>query len=98
MKLTVNFEDRTLVLDGVAVVADQRLTPPNVNSRVIQWLGQSGWIEVYQGNRVWLSSETSVAPYVQLYNTLVAEAQAAQEARLAAELAARAEAQGNSGE
>lgn len=73
MKLTVNFVDKYVVKDGVPMFAGARLVNPDPNYRVIQWLDTKGWVEVYVGERVWLDTDTSLAPYVTLYDQLKAE-------------------------
>jgi hypothetical protein len=102
MKLVVNFEDKMLVLDGVGFHAGDRLSSPDANFRVIQWTGQGGWIEVYQGERIWLTEATDMSQYVQLFNQMAAEAQAVADAIAAADAAAvaaeLAASQSNSGE
>ena len=73
MKLTVNFVDKYVVKDGVPMFAGARLVNPDANYRVIQWLDTKGWIEVYEGERVWLDTDASLTSYVALYDQLKAE-------------------------
>ena len=90
MKLSVIFEDGTIVVDEVAIKAGDRLVAPDPNFRAVQWLGENGWVEVFQGDRIWLTNEADVVSYVTLFNTIVIERQAAAEAQAQAEAAARA--------
>lgn len=84
MKLTVNFVDKYVVMNGTPYFAGARLVNPDPNYLVIQWLETKGWIEVAEGERVWLDSDASLSTYVTLYNQLKAE----RDAEIAAILAA----------
>jgi hypothetical protein len=95
MKLSVIFEDKMIVVDGVSLKVDERLVAPDPNFRAVQWLGENGWIEVFQGDRIWLTNEADVVSYVTLFNTIVIEQQAAAEAWAQAERAAAAAAAQN---
>lgn len=95
MKLSVIFEDKMIVVDGVSLKVDERLVAPDPNFRAVQWLGENGWIEVFQGDRIWLTNEADVVNYVTLFNTIVIEQQAAAEAQAQAERAAAAAAAQN---
>jgi hypothetical protein len=95
MKLSVIFEDKMIVVDGVSLKVDERLVAPDTNFRAVQWLGENGWIEVFQGDRIWLTNEADVVSYVTLFNTIVIEQQAAAEAWAQAERAAAAAAAQN---
>lgn len=82
MKLSVIFPDKYIVVDGVPMLAPT-LAPPDPNYRVIQWLGDKGWIELYEGERIWLDSDETLSAYFALHATL----KAARDAEIAAILA-----------
>lgn len=67
MKVTVIFEDGVILVDRQAKFG---FTFPDAdpNWRVIQWQDDHGWIEVHQGDRVWLDNDTLVQPYVEMWN------------------------------
>lgn len=82
MKLTVLFSDRTIVLDGDAYRNDKLVVRDDPNHRVIQWddrnsngVGEdgeklptgNGWIEVYQGDKIWLGDLRLVQKWVELH-------------------------------
>lgn len=87
MKVSVIFEDKTIVVDGVAVIAPS-LLPSDANHRALQWNNDRGFIEVHQGDRVWLTDIAVVQPYIDLHSQIIAEQIAA--AKAAAEAAAKA--------
>jgi hypothetical protein len=82
MELSVIFPDKYIVVDGVPMLA-ATLTSPDPNYRVIQWLGTKGWIELYEGERIWLDSDATLTGYFDLHATL----KAARDAEIAAILA-----------
>lgn len=67
MRVTVVFEDGVILLEGIAK-SGFTFTDIDENWRVIQWYGDHGWIEVYRGDRIWLSSIDLVQPFIDLYN------------------------------
>lgn len=76
MKLSVNFEDSYISKDGKSMSAKDRLPAVDPNYRVLQWVGTAGWIEVYDGERIWLSHEGAISLYVEIFDTLAAEEEA----------------------
>jgi len=62
MRLTVIIEDATVLVDGEA----RQVTMPSCdpNWTAIQWYGANGTIEVKAGDRIWLESDTALAPFV----------------------------------
>lgn len=95
MKLSVNFEDSVVVCNGLGFSAKNRLQSPDANYRALQWMGENGWIEVYHGERIWLTSEADVQPYVDLHAQLGNEAIEKALAEAAAEDAAEVTPEGN---
>lgn len=74
MQLSVIFPDKLIVLDGDAVT-DPDLAPINPNHRVIQWDTETntGVIEVYQGERAWITNPAVVAPHIERHAQLKAQ-------------------------
>ena len=69
MKATVIFEDGVIIVDG-DVVHLEPFSPADKNWRVIQWSGENGYIEVYEGERVWLSEPSILDPYLKAYSAI----------------------------
>lgn len=67
MKVTVVFEDNTIVVDGEGRNGFT-FSGQDENWRVIQWQHDHGWIEVFRGDRVWLDEITIVQPYIDMWN------------------------------
>ena len=64
MRLTVLFEDKKIGVNGV-FYDFETLAPSNPNHRVIQFYPEGhGVIEVYKGDRVWLSNVSPVQAYI----------------------------------
>lgn len=71
MRITVVFEDDKANVDG-DVRFGLGITPADPNWRVIQWYDDGhGIVEVYQGDRIWLTDFSVVQPY---YDAWVAAA------------------------
>lgn len=66
MRVTVIFEDGTIVVNNSAI---NGFVFPDIdtNWRVIQWLDDCGWIEVFRGERIWLSDVQVVQPYIEMW-------------------------------
>jgi hypothetical protein len=62
MRLTVIIEDATVIVDGDA----RTVTMPtcDTNWTAIQWYGAHGTIEVKLGDRIWLESDATLAPFI----------------------------------
>jgi hypothetical protein len=74
MKVTVIFEDNVIVVDGKpATFPAGYLTKVDPNHRVLQWDGDSGYIEVHKGDRVWLDTFDLVLPFVEEHTTQFAK-------------------------
>lgn len=89
MHVTVIFEDKTIGVDGLFYVFDS-VTPADANHRVIQWGGETGVIEVLEGDRVWLDDFAPVQAYLDQWTAHDDKVKAA-----AAAAAAAAEADAN---
>lgn len=66
MKVSVIFEDGTIVVDRVSK-SGFVFNDTDPNWRVIQWDENCGWIEVCSGERVWLADISTVQPFVDMY-------------------------------
>jgi hypothetical protein len=75
VRVTVIFEDDMIGVEGVFYAIPCQ--PADPNSRVIQWTGESGVIEVYQGDRVWLDDIGAVQPYLDAWRQRDAQIRAA---------------------
>lgn len=76
MKVTVIFEDNVIVVDGnPATFPAGYLVKADPNYRVLQWDGDSGYIEVHKGDRVWLDTFDLVIPFVEEHATRFAALQ-----------------------
>lgn len=64
--LSVIVPDRTIVLDGVALVFDFVAYPPGL--RAIQWNGASGHMEFQNGPQTFFDNASFVQPYIDAYN------------------------------
>lgn len=71
MRFTVIFDDGALIKDSNAIIGVE-LIRADPNHSVIQWYGDHGVIEVYEGDRIWLDSVEQVQPYIDLYDALSA--------------------------
>lgn len=83
MKLTVIFEDNIIVIDGEAAdFQPGQISPKDPNHRVIQWKETHGWIEVYEGERIWLEAddEDQLDVYLEKHSTRMEEIDAAEAA------------------
>jgi hypothetical protein len=69
MKVSVIFEDGVIVVDKVSCTGFTFSVDPNW--RALQWDGQRGWIEVHHGERVWLTDEADVQPYIDMHASWV---------------------------
>lgn len=70
MKLSVVFEDGTIVKDGASKSGFAfDLVDPNWHA--LQWLGSEGWIEVKQGERIWLSTDETPLLLAELFDAQV---------------------------
>lgn len=65
MKATVVFEDGVILVDENPKFNLQFSQDPNW--RVIQWQDDHGWIEVHQGDRLWLDTIDIVQPYIDMW-------------------------------
>ncbi len=74
MIISVIPQDKTIVIDGVALVFDFAYFPASL--RAIQWNGASGTLEFSTGPQTWFDNTALVQPYIDAYN--------AEAARLAA--------------
>lgn len=69
MRVTVIFEDSVIIVDNVAKRPfDFSAVDPNWHA--LQWGGEEGWIEVKQGDRLWLDTDEKVVPFVTMFNTI----------------------------
>lgn len=66
MKVTVVFEDGVILVNNEPKFNFQFSQEPNW--RVIQWQDDHGWIEVHQGDRIWLDALDKVQPYIDMWN------------------------------
>lgn len=85
MKISVLYSDRTIIVDGIGY-RDEALKREDPNHRVIQWddRNKSGYIEVYTGDRVWLSDRRAVEHFIARHAVLAeAERIAKEEAEAA---------------
>lgn len=80
MKISVIPADKTIVIDGAALVFDFAVFSPKVHA--IQWNGTSGTIEYTQGAATWFDNPAIIEPFIEAYNV--------EAARLAALAAAAA--------
>lgn len=72
MKVSVLFEDSVIVKDGEAKHGfDFSAVDPNWHA--LQWFGTEGWIEVKQGDRIWLDSIETVQPFIDMHEAMVIE-------------------------
>ena len=67
MKVTAIFEDGSIIIDGVAKSGFD-FASIDTNWHALQWLGDVGWIEVKQGDRIWLDTDEKVQPFIAMYN------------------------------
>lgn len=87
MKVSVIPADKTVVVNGKALVFDFQVFSPKVHA--IQWNGISGTIEYTEGAATWFDNPAIVEPFIDAWN-----AEAARLAEIAAaEAAAAAEGQ-----
>ena len=70
MKVSVIFEDDTVVVDDVAR-NDINLQDTDPNWHALQWLEDRGWIEVKHGDRIWLSDISSVQTFIDMHAAAV---------------------------
>lgn len=80
MKISIIPADKTIVIDGVALVFDFPIFSTKVHA--IQWNGTSGNIEYTKGAATWFDNIAIVEPFIEAYN--------AEKARLDAIAAANA--------
>jgi hypothetical protein len=85
MRATVVFEDRTIIVDGVAaVIAPADFPASDPNWTALQWYGAHGTIEVRQGDRIWFEAAALLNSYLAAHAAHVAAEEAARQAALAA--------------
>jgi hypothetical protein len=63
MRVTVIFEDNTIIVDGVAKIM-QTMPAFDANWTALQWYGAHGTIEVKLGDRIWLTDLATVQPFI----------------------------------
>lgn len=78
MQVSVIPKDKTIVIDGEALVFDFQVWPGNLHA--LQWNGVSGAMEFTTGPQQFIDNPAFVQPYIDAYN--------AEAARIAAEQAA----------
>lgn len=59
-------QDRTIVIDGAALVFDFAFFPAEL--RAIQWNGSNGTMEFLTGPQTWFDNVALVQPYIDAYN------------------------------
>jgi len=69
MKVSVIFEDGVIVVDRVSRA--KFTFNVDANWRALQWDNNRGWIEVTQGERIWITDLAAVQPYIDMYNAAV---------------------------
>ena len=67
MIVSVIFDDGAIVVDREARMGFDFSTVDS-NWHALQWGGASGWIEVKQGDRIWLETDELVQPFVTMFN------------------------------
>jgi hypothetical protein len=70
MRVTVIFEDGVIIVDNTPK-SGFTFTGIDSNWRVIQWMGNNGWIEVHRGDRVWLTDISIAQPFIDMYTAQV---------------------------
>lgn len=65
MRVTVIFEDMSVVVDGVGRTVTMPAYDPNWHA--LQWYGQHGTIEVKVGDRIWLETDELVQPFIEAW-------------------------------
>lgn len=85
MRATVIFQDRTIIVDGVAAtLAPADFPAADANWTALQWYGAHGTIEVRQGDRIWFETAATLQAYLDAHAAHVAAETAAAAARAAA--------------
>jgi hypothetical protein len=70
MKVSVVFEDGAIVVDKVAQTGFD-LSSVDPNWRALQWADNRGWIEVHNGERIWLKDLATVQPFIDMHTAAV---------------------------
>lgn len=75
MIVSVIPQDKTIVIDGAALVFDFAFFPAGL--RAIQWNGSSGAMEFLTGPQNWFDNVALVQPYIDAYQAEAARIAAA---------------------